>query len=30
VFSFLAPLFGVVFGVWLLGERLSPTFASPR
>jgi len=27
VFSFLAPLFGVVFGVWLLGERLSPTFA---
>jgi len=27
VFSFLAPLFGVVFGVVLLGERLSPTFA---
>jgi drug/metabolite transporter (DMT)-like permease len=27
VFSFLAPLFGVAFGVWLLGERLSPTFA---
>lgn len=27
VFSFLAPLFGVLFGVWLLGERLSPTFA---
>lgn len=27
VFSFLAPLFGVVFGVWLLGERLSPAFA---
>jgi drug/metabolite transporter (DMT)-like permease len=27
VFSFLAPLFGVTFGVWLLGERLSPTFA---
>jgi len=27
VFSFLAPLFGVAFGVWFLGERLSPTFA---
>jgi len=27
VFSFLAPLFGVAFGVMLLGERLSPTFA---
>lgn len=27
VFSFLAPLFGVAFGVWLLGERMSPTFA---
>lgn len=27
VFSFLAPLFGVVFGVLLLGERLSATFA---
>jgi drug/metabolite transporter (DMT)-like permease len=27
VFSFLAPLFGVAFGVWLLGERLSSTFA---
>ena len=27
VFSFLAPLFGVAFGVVLLGERLSPTFA---
>jgi drug/metabolite transporter (DMT)-like permease len=27
VFSFLAPLFGVAFGVWLLGERLSPAFA---
>jgi drug/metabolite transporter (DMT)-like permease len=27
VFSFLAPLFGVGFGVLLLGERLSPTFA---
>jgi drug/metabolite transporter (DMT)-like permease len=26
VFSFLAPLFGVAFGVWLLGERLSSTF----
>ena len=27
VFSFLAPMFGVIFGVLLLGERLSPTFA---
>ena len=27
VFAFLAPLFGVAFGVWLLGERLSPAFA---
>jgi len=27
VFSFLAPLFGVAFGVWLLGERLTPAFA---
>jgi drug/metabolite transporter (DMT)-like permease len=27
VFSFLAPLFGVLFGVILLGERLSATFA---
>ena len=27
VFSFLAPLFGVAFGVLLLGERMSPTFA---
>ena len=27
VFSFLAPMFGVAFGVLLLGERLSPTFA---
>jgi drug/metabolite transporter (DMT)-like permease len=27
VFSFLAPMFGVVFGVWLLGEPLSPQFA---
>jgi drug/metabolite transporter (DMT)-like permease len=27
VFSFLAPLFGVAFGVLLLGERLSPAFA---
>lgn len=26
VFSFLAPLFGVVFGVIILGERLSPAF----
>jgi drug/metabolite transporter (DMT)-like permease len=28
VFSFLAPMFGVLFGVWLLGERLSPAFAA--
>jgi drug/metabolite transporter (DMT)-like permease len=27
VFSFLAPLFGVAFGVLLLGEPMSPTFA---
>lgn len=27
VFSFLAPLFGVAFGVLLLGERLGPVFA---
>jgi len=27
VFSFLAPLFGVLFGVLLLGERLSASFA---
>lgn len=27
VFSFLAPMFGVIFGVALLGERLSPAFA---
>jgi drug/metabolite transporter (DMT)-like permease len=27
VFSFLAPLFGVLFGVLLLGERMSSTFA---
>jgi drug/metabolite transporter (DMT)-like permease len=27
VFSFLAPLFGVAFGVWLLGERPSPAFS---
>jgi len=27
VFSFLAPLFGVAFGVGLLGERLSPAFS---
>jgi drug/metabolite transporter (DMT)-like permease len=27
VFSFLAPLFGVLFGVLLLGERLRPLFA---
>jgi drug/metabolite transporter (DMT)-like permease len=26
VFSFLAPLFGVAFGVWLLGEPLEPNF----
>lgn len=27
VFAFLAPLFGVLFGVWILGERLSAGFA---
>ena len=27
VFSFLAPMFGVVFGVWLLGEPLGSQFA---
>jgi drug/metabolite transporter (DMT)-like permease len=27
VFSFLTPLFGVAFGVWLLGESLEPSFA---
>jgi len=27
VFSFLAPLFGVIFGVWLLDEPLTPWFA---
>jgi drug/metabolite transporter (DMT)-like permease len=27
VFSFLAPMFGVLFGVWLLGEPLGPEFA---
>ena len=27
VFSFLAPMFGVVFGVWLLREPLGPQFA---
>lgn len=27
VFSFLAPLFGVAFGVLLLGEQMTPTFA---
>jgi len=27
VFSFLAPLFGVAFGMGLLGERMSPAFA---
>lgn len=26
VFSFLAPLFGVVFGIWLLDEPLEPSF----
>ncbi len=26
VFVFTAPLFGVAFGVWLLGERLEPSF----
>lgn len=28
VFSFLTPLFGVVLGVWLLGETLSPAFVA--
>ena len=28
VFSFLAPMFGVLFGVWLLGEPLGPAFAA--
>jgi len=28
VFSFLTPLFGVVLGVWLLGESLAPQFAA--
>ncbi len=28
VFSFLTPLFGVAFGVWLLGEPLEPRFVS--
>jgi drug/metabolite transporter (DMT)-like permease len=27
VFSFLAPMFGVLFGVWILGETLSARFA---
>ena len=26
VFSFLTPLFGVLLGVWLLGESLEPQF----
>lgn len=26
VFSFLTPLFGVVLGAWLLGERIEPSF----
>jgi drug/metabolite transporter (DMT)-like permease len=26
VFSFLTPLFGVAFGVWLLDEPLEPSF----
>lgn len=26
VLSFMTPLFGVVFGVWLLGEKLEPSF----
>lgn len=26
VFSFLTPLFGIVFGMWLLGERIEPNF----
>lgn len=28
VFSFLTPLFGVVLGVWLLGESLAPAFVA--
>ena len=28
VFSFLTPLFGVLLGVWLLGERLEPPFVA--
>lgn len=28
VFSFLTPLFGVVLGVWLLGETLAPAFVA--
>jgi len=28
VFSFLAPLFGVLFGVAILGEPLTPWFAA--
>jgi len=28
VFSFLAPLFGVVFGVMILGEPMTPWFAA--
>ncbi|OYT86660.1 MAG: EamA family transporter [Burkholderiales bacterium PBB6] len=28
VFSFLTPLFGVVLGVWLLGESLTPPFVA--
>jgi len=28
VFSFMTPLFGVLFGVWLLGERLEPPFVA--
>jgi drug/metabolite transporter (DMT)-like permease len=27
VFSFLTPLFGVLFGVWLLGEPITPIFS---
>lgn len=26
VLSFMTPLYGIVFGVWLLGERLEPSF----
>ena len=28
VFSFLTPLFGVLLGVWLLGESLEPRFVA--